>query len=133
MVAPIIPRLAEIFAVSPQEAGLIVPAYLIPYAAATLVYSLLADRFGLWRIMFGSLMAFTALTAITATARSVEELALWRALTALGAGGVVPLALTLVGRLFAYERRGRALGWLFGAMAAAWPSARPSERSSSPL
>lgn len=117
MGAPLIPRLAETFAVSPQEAGLIVPAYLLPYAVATLVYGLLADRFGVWRIMVGSLAAFSVLTAMTATARWVEELALWRAVTALGAGGVVPLALTLVGRLFPYERRGRALGWLFGAMA----------------
>src|SRR5436305_9650500 len=35
----------------------------------------------------------------------------------LGASGVVPLGLVLVGRLFPYERRGRPLGWLFGAMA----------------
>lgn len=59
MVAPLIPRLAETFAVSAQEAGLIVPAYLLPYAVATLVYGLLADRFGVWRIMVGSLAAFS--------------------------------------------------------------------------
>lgn len=117
MVAPIIPRLAATFAVSPQEAGLVVPAYLIPYGAATLVYGLLGDRFGLWRIMAGSLAAFSVLTLLTATAFSVETLALWRVLTGLGASGVVPLALVLVGRLFPYESRGRPLGWLFGAMA----------------
>lgn len=117
MVAPIIPRLAEVFATSPQDAGRIVPAYLIPYGVATLVYGLLADRFGLWRIMAGSLATFAVLTTLTATARSVEALAVWRVLTGLGAGGVVPLALILVGRLFPYERRGRPLGWLFGAMA----------------
>lgn len=38
MVMPIIPRLSEVFGVSPQEIGLIVPAYLIPYGVATLVY-----------------------------------------------------------------------------------------------
>ena len=117
MVAPIIPVLAAAFAVSPQDAGLIVPAYLVPYGLATLVYGLLADRFGLWRIMAGSLLAFAILSALTATARSAEGLALWRVATGLGAAGVVPLALTLVGRLFPYERRGRPLGWLFGAMA----------------
>jgi len=117
MVAPIIPRLSEIFGVSPQEIGLIVPAYLIPYGLATLVYGLLADRLGLWRIMAVSLLAFAALTALTATARSVQELALWRLLTGLGASGVVPLALILVGRLYPYEQRGRPLGWIFGAMA----------------
>lgn len=117
MVAPIIPRLSEKFAVSPQDMGLIVPAYLIPYGAATLVYGLLSDRFGLWRIMAGSLAAFSILTLLTATAHSVEALVFWRALTGVGASGVVPLALVLVGRLFPYEVRGRPLGWLFGAMA----------------
>lgn len=117
MVAPIIPRLSEVFGVSPQQVGLIVPAYLIPYGIATLVYGLLADRLGLWRIMAASLFAFAVLTALTATARSVQELALWRLLTGFGASGVVPLALVIVGRLYPYELRGRPLGWIFGAMA----------------
>jgi predicted MFS family arabinose efflux permease len=117
MVAPIIPTLASGFATSVQTVGLIVPAYLIPYGCATLVYGMLADRIGIHRVMFASLAAFSALTALTATTRSVEELAVWRIVTGIGASGVVPLALVLVGRLFPYERRGRPLGWLYGAMA----------------
>lgn len=117
MVAPLIPRLSEVFGAAPQEVGLIVPAYLIPYGIATLAYGALADRVGIWRIMAMSLAAFSILTALTATANTVEQLALWRLLTGLGASGTVPLALVLVGRLFPYEHRGRPLGWLFGAMA----------------
>ncbi|ODP38054.1 MFS transporter [Sphingomonas turrisvirgatae] len=117
MVAPIIPRLAAEFGASPATTGQIVPAYLIPYGVATLVYGLIGDRFGLWRVMAGSLATFAILTVLTATARSIEVIALWRVLTGLGASGVVPLALVLVGRLFPYEQRGRPLGWLFGAMA----------------
>jgi predicted MFS family arabinose efflux permease len=77
----------------------------------------LADRLGIHRVMFASLAAFAVLTALTATAASIEQIALWRILTGLGASGVVPLGLALVGRLFPYEQRGRPLGWLFGAMA----------------
>ena len=117
MVAPIIPALASIFGRSVQTIGLIVPAYLIPYGVATLFYGMLADRLGVQRVMFASLIAFVALTALTATASSIEQIALWRVLTGLGASGIVPLALVLVGRLFPYEERGRPLGWLFGAMA----------------
>lgn len=117
MVAPLIPRLATIFSALVSQAGLIVPAYLIPYGVATLIYSFLADRIGIWRIMMISLMAFAVLAALTATADSIEALALWRAVTGLGASGVVPLALVLVGRLYPYEKRGGPLGWLFGAMA----------------
>lgn len=117
MVAPIIPRLAATFAVSPHQTGFIVPAYLIPYGAATLAYGLLADRIGIWRIMIASLCAFALLTILTATAQSITQMVFWRFLTGLGASGVVPLALVMIGRLFPYERRGRPLGWLFGAMA----------------
>jgi predicted MFS family arabinose efflux permease len=117
MVAPIIPALSITFGSFVQTVGLIVPAYLIPYGIATLVYGILADRIGIHRVMFASLAAFSALTILTATAQSIEQLALWRIVTGIGASGVVPLALTLVGRLYPYEQRGRPLGWLFGAMA----------------
>ena len=117
MVAPIIPQLSAAFGASAERVGLIVPAYLIPYGIATLAYGLLADRIGIRPLLFASLAAFAVLTALTATAHSVAALAAWRVLTGLGASGVVPLALVLVGGMFSYEQRGRPLGWLFGAMA----------------
>ncbi|MBN9077447.1 MAG: MFS transporter [Rhizobiales bacterium] len=117
MVAPIIPALSVTFGASVQTVGLLVPAYLIPYGVATLLYGILADRLGIHRVMFVSLAAFSTLTMLTATAQSIEQLALWRVVTGLGASGVVPLALALVGRMYPYEQRGRPLGWLFGAMA----------------
>ncbi len=117
MVAPIIPALSKVFGTSIETVGLIVPAYLIPYGISTLAYGVLADRIGIHRVMFASLAAFSVLTMLTATAQSIEQLAMWRLLTGIGASGVVPLALALVGRLYPYEQRGRPLGWLFGAMA----------------
>jgi len=117
MVAPLIPRLSVVFGVSSQAIGLIVPAYMIPYGLSTLFYGLLSDRLGRLPIMLASLVAFVVLTAITATSRSAEAMITWRLLTGLGASGVVPLGLALIGDLFPYERRGRPLGWLFGVMA----------------
>lgn len=117
MVAPLLPQLAAAFGVSSQTIGLIVPAYLIPYGIATLFYAILSDRLGRRSIMFASLLAFIVLTALTATAQSPTQLIFWRLLTGLGASGVVPLALALMGILYPYKERGRPLGWLFGAMA----------------
>ena len=117
MVAPLIPRLSAVFGVSGQMIGLIVPAYMLPYGLSTLVYGLLSDRLGRRRLMLASLLAFIVLTALTATAQSATQMILWRLVTGLGASGVVPLALALIGTLFPYEQRGRPLGWLFGAMA----------------
>lgn len=117
MVAPLIPRLSAIFSVTTQTIGLIVPAYLIPYGISTLVYGVLSDRLGRRRIMLLSLAVFIILTALTAAARSGSELIMIRLLTGLGASGVVPLGLAFIGQVYPYERRGRPLGWLFGAMA----------------
>jgi len=117
MVAPMIPKLSAVFGVSPRVIGLIVPAYLIPYGVSTLFYGLLSDWIGRRRIMLASLFAFVLLSGLTATAHSASQLIVWRLATGLGASGVVPLALALIGALFPYEERGRPLGWLFGAMA----------------
>jgi len=117
MVAPLIPKLSAVFGAASERVGLIVPAYLIPYGVSTLVYGLLSDRIGRRRVLLASLAAFVALTALTATSGSLAQMTGWRFATGLGASGVVPLALALIGRLFPYEQRGRPLGWLFGAMA----------------
>lgn len=117
MVAPLLPRLADLFRVSVETMGLIVPAYLIPYGLATLVYGPLSDRFGRGRVILASLLAFILLTGLTAAAWSPSSLLLLRLLTGLGASGVVPIALALLGDLYPYHARGRPLGWLFGAMA----------------
>ncbi len=116
MVAPLIPRLARAFGVSVQTMGLAVPAYLIAYGTATLFYGPLSDRWGRRPIIIGSLAAFVLLTALTSFAHSSTQLTLVRLVTGLGAGGVVPLALALLGDLFPYQERGRPIGWLFGAM-----------------
>jgi predicted MFS family arabinose efflux permease len=133
MVAPIMPALSQVFSVPESIVGHIVPAYLIPYGFATLIYGLVADSAGIHRVLFGSLAAFVALTLLSASATSIEQLTFWRIATGLGAGGVVPLALVLVGRVFPYEQRGRPLGWLFGAMAGGMAFGSPSGALLMPL
>jgi predicted MFS family arabinose efflux permease len=117
MVAPLIPFLARIFATAPTVAGMAVPAYLIPYGVMTLVWGPLSDRLGRRVILLGSMAAFVVLTAATAAMDSVGSFTAARAITAVGASGVVPIALALLGDVFEFRERGRALGWLFGAMA----------------
>ena len=117
MVAPLIPRLAQLFAVSPQRMSLIVPAYLIAYGAAVLFFGPLSDRLGRKPVILASLGGFVVLTALTGVSGSVGTLVSARFLTGLVASGVIPIAVALVGDIFSYQDRGRALGWLFGAMA----------------
>ena len=117
MVAPLIPRLADVFHTDIGWVGLAVPAYLVPYGIATLAWGPLSDRFGRRPVILGSLTLFVLLTAATASVASVQGFVAWRIATGIGASGVVPISLTLIGDVIPFQKRGRALGWLFGAIA----------------
>lgn len=117
MVAPILPRLAQLFGSDVGVVGLSVPAYLVPYGVVTLFWGPLADRFGRRPVILIALASFTALTAATLTSPSVAWFIAWRMGAGAAASGVVPVGLALIGDLFAYSERGRAVGWLFGGMA----------------
>lgn len=117
MVAPLIPGLAEIFEVSPRLMGFVEPAYLIPYGLMVSVWGPLSDRIGRRRVIVGSMGAFVMLTALATAANSAGTFVAARAVIAVGASGIVPIALALVGDVFPFQVRGQALGWLFGAMA----------------
>jgi predicted MFS family arabinose efflux permease len=116
MIAPLIPRLAEVFNVPVQEIGSIVPAYMLSYALMALFYGLLSDRFGRWPIIRISLAIFAICTALTATAQTASQMTAWRLLTGIGASGVIPLTFALIGDLFPFEQRGSKLGLVFAAM-----------------
>jgi predicted MFS family arabinose efflux permease len=68
-------------------------------------------------VILGSLTLFTLFTAATASAAGIRGFVAWRVATGIGASGVVPISLTLIGDVVPFEKRGRALGWLFGAIA----------------
>jgi predicted MFS family arabinose efflux permease len=117
MVAPLIPRLAEVFHTKITWIGLAVPVYLLPYGTTTLAWGPLSDRFGRRTVIFGSLLLFIAFTIGTASATGIIEFLAWRIAAGVGAAGVVPIGLTLIGDVVPFRQRGRALGWLFGSIA----------------
>lgn len=117
MVAPIIPKLARVFKVSPTAIGAIIPAFLIPYGISTLFYGPLSDRYGRKPILYICLSGFIVLTALTSISHTATAMLLFRLFDGMFAGGIVPIALALISDLFIYEERGHAIGWLFGAMA----------------
>lgn len=116
MIAPLIPKLSKVFGVPEQNIGLVVPAYMIAYGISILFYGVLSDHFGRIRIIRISLLAFVLLTALSALAQTSAQLIILRLFTGLGASGVIPMALALVGDLYQPNERGKSLGLLFASM-----------------
>jgi len=118
MVAPLIPQLAQAFHTSTGRAGLAgrpgVPHPVRP-GDPDLGPALRPGRRR--TVIVVSFALFTVLTAGTALASTATGFLAWRVVAAVGASGIVPISLALIGDLIPFNRRGPALGWLFGAMA----------------
>jgi predicted MFS family arabinose efflux permease len=117
LVAPLIPALAVEFHASTNLMGMLIPAYMLPYGISTLFYGPLSDRVGRKPVILTLLVMMVVTTAGVATAHTAHQMLAWRLLGGIATGGIVPIALALLGDLFPYAERGRPIGWMFGAMA----------------
>ncbi len=117
LVAPLIPALSVEFNSSEQIIGLLVPAYLVPYGISTLFYGPIADRIGSKKILLTLLGVMAVMIAGFATSRNTTDMMAWRFFGGITAGGIIPIGLALLSDLFPYEKRGHAMGWVFGGIA----------------
>lgn len=117
MIAPLIPALAHEFSATEHQLGWVVPAYMLPYGFSTLFYGPLSDRIGRRKVLLVALGVSVFTTLLIASAWSVQALVAMRILSGLVAGGIVTIALAVVGDIYPYEKLGRAMGWMFGAIA----------------
>jgi len=119
VLSPALPAIARQFTVPLGELAWIFTLYLLANVASIALAATLADRYGRRPIYLTciSLFALGSLLAIAAPSYPVFLLA--RALQALGAGGIFPVATAAIGDVIPLEKRGAALG----AVAATWGAA----------
>lgn len=118
MVAPLIPALARGFGVRAFDLKWLIPGFSMLYGTATLFYGLVSDRFGRYpvlRVLLG-LAAVTTLSLSFAT--SARALLFLRLLSGASTGGIVTIALSIIGDRYPYAVQGRPMGRMFGAIAA---------------
>jgi EmrB/QacA subfamily drug resistance transporter len=101
-----------------------VNAYNLAFACSLLTGAALGDRFGRRRIFCVGLAVFTAASAGSALAPTVDVLIGTRAIQGIGAAMVMPLTLTLISEAFPVEKRGVAIG-LWGGIAGLAVAAGP--------
>jgi len=102
---PVLPQLAELFAVPPSRASVVFSAYALAYGLAQLLWGPIGDRLGkLATITFLTLAsAFT--TALVALTPSLGLLALGRLVSGLTVAGIIPLAMAWIGETVPYDQR----------------------------
>lgn len=88
--------------------------YMLASTTTVPIYGKLSDLYGRKRVYIFSMLLFLVGSILCGQARNMEQLILFRAVQGLGAGGVLPLAFTIIGELFTLEQRARMQGLFSG-------------------
>jgi predicted MFS family arabinose efflux permease len=114
-VDPVIPRIADHFAMDPHTVALLASAFALPYAIMQPVLGGLADAWGKTRLMTWSLAALVISAGIGAFAQDFSTLLLSRVMSGIVAGGVFPISVAIAADLVSVEKRQVAISRMLGA------------------
>jgi len=95
----------------------LVTAYLLTSTASSPLYGKISDLYGRKRVFQAAIVIFLLGSALAGFSRSLGQLIAFRALQGLGAGGVMVLAMTIVGDILSPRERGRYQGYIGGVFA----------------
>lgn len=109
VMAPVLTQISEEFGVSTGTAGLVAAAYGGPGIVTSLVIGPYSDRFGRKRFLVAGAFVMGGFMLLSAFAPTFELLIAARAIAGIGGSMIFPNANALVGDVFAYGERGRAM------------------------
>lgn len=89
-------------------------AYLLTSTVTVPVWGKLSDLFGRRRLFQIGVAVFLLGSAACGFAQTMTQLIVWRAVQGIGAGALVPLAMTIIGDIFTLEERARMQGLFSG-------------------
>ncbi|MBV9272136.1 MAG: MFS transporter [Candidatus Eremiobacteraeota bacterium] len=114
VLAPALPAIGSEFSVATGDLSWIYTLYLLATVVSIAIMSTLADRYGRRPVYVGCVALFALGSVFAIIAQDYRFFLAARALQALGAGGIFPVATATIGDRVSPERRGSALG-LIGA------------------
>jgi MFS family permease len=110
VLSPALPALGRDFGVQTSELAWVFTLYLLVTVLSIALASTLADRYGRRPIYLACLGLFAAGSIVAITAPNYAVFLLARAVQALGAGGIFPVATATIGDVVPKGQRGAALG-----------------------
>ncbi|MGN6367585.1 MAG: MFS transporter [Phycisphaerae bacterium] len=97
----------------------VISIYLLASTIAMPLYGRLSDVLGRKKVLLFAIALFCAASTMAAFSRTMGELILLRGMQGLGAAGIMPIVLTIIGDIFTLEERAK----MQGAFSAVWGTA----------
>jgi len=93
----------------------VVTAYLLTSTASAPLYGKISDLYGRKKIFQFAIVVFLAASALAGLSQNMDQLIIFRGLQGLGAGGLIVLAMSIIGDVVPPAQRGKYQGY-FGAV-----------------
>jgi putative MFS transporter len=106
-IAYILPVIAPLWMLKPQQVGLLISAGFAGQLIGALFFGWVAERYGRLNALLGSIATFAILSFACAFAWDYTSLLVLRIVQGFGLGGEVPVAATYIGELSKARARGR--------------------------
>jgi EmrB/QacA subfamily drug resistance transporter len=100
-------------------------AYMLASTVTVPLYGKIGDVYGRKRLMLFAVVVFLVGSALCGTAQNMTQLVIFRAIQGLGAGGLIPLAMAVIGAIVPPRDRGRyqgLIGSVFGSASIIGPA-----------
>lgn len=85
----------------------VVTAYLLASTVTVPIYGKLSDIYGRRVFFIGGMVIFLIGSALAGTSQNMTQLIIYRGIQGLGAGGMMPIALAIIGDIFPPSERGK--------------------------
>lgn len=89
-------------------------AYLLTSTVTVPVWGRMSDLYGRRPLYLIAVVFFLIGSALSGASQSITQLILFRAIQGLGAGGLIPLSMTITGDIYTVKERARMQGWFSG-------------------
>jgi EmrB/QacA subfamily drug resistance transporter len=89
----------------------VVSAYLLTSTVTVPVWGRLSDLLGRRPLYLAALLIFIVGSALSGAAASITQLIIYRAIQGLGAGGIVPIGMTVIGDVYTLRQRAKVQGF----------------------
>ncbi len=110
VLSPALPALGAAFGVGPRDLAWVFTLYLLANVVSIPIATKLADRYGRRPVYIACVSVFALGSVLAIAAPTFAIFLLARAIQAIGAGGIFPVATAAIGDRVPAERRGAALG-----------------------
>ena len=114
IISIVLPLLSPLWKITPVQIGILMSGSFIGMLAGAILFGVLADIIGRWKVFQITLLVYALLTGACALAGGFTSLFILRIIVGLGLGGLVPVDLAYLVEYVPSRYRGRFLGWFNG-------------------